>query len=72
MKKIDITKLSIEYYHKTKKYYRVIYDTISQKCMFYNHPNIKEITMQTAMNWVRKGARLYEWREYDEWRGYDE
>ena len=72
MKKIDITKLSIEYYHKNKKYYRIIYnDTKSKKNMFYSDPDIKEISKQTAMNWVKKGARLYEYRYWDEWNGYE-
>lgn len=71
MNKLDINKLHIEYYHKSKQYYRV---DKKQKGMInwsYNW-KYKPISHKTAMNWIKKGAKLWEYNsEYDDYRGYD-
>lgn len=53
MKKLDVNNIIIEYYHKTKQYYRV--------------NNLKHIPINknTALNWLKKGARLWEYYNYD-------
>lgn len=71
MLKLDIKKMHIEYHHKTKKYYRVIYDPEkSKKNMFDDDVYIKEISSKTANKWIKKGVQLWRFDKiWDDFRG---
>lgn len=67
MKKIDPKNVNIEYFHSINTYYRIVRTKQPNYLPF--KLNITKINKETAMNWVKKGAKYKEYnRMSDFWK----